>query len=79
MLCFRLQNALWLKKHMFPIAFVKKIQFSKFQINFKLKRGNMRKSCLGQNMEGTLDCHCMKGFFGRLRKAKVMSKKLKNE
>jgi hypothetical protein len=60
-------------------CYCKKIQFSKFQINFKLKRGNMRKSCLGQNMEGTLDCHCMKGFFGRLRKAKVMSKKLKNE
>jgi hypothetical protein len=39
----------------------------------------MRKRCLDQNLEGTLDCHCMKGFFGRLRKAKVMSIKVKNE
>jgi hypothetical protein len=48
-------------------------------MNFKLKRGNMRKSYLDQNVEGTLACHCTKGFFGRLRKAKVMSVKLKNE
>jgi hypothetical protein len=31
------------------------------------------------NIVGTLDCHFMQGFFGRLRKAKVMSIKLKNE
>jgi hypothetical protein len=48
-------------------------------MNFKLKRGNMRKSFLDQYVEGTLACQCMKGFFGRLQKAKVMNIKLKNE
>jgi len=31
-----------------------------------------------QNLVGTLGYHYMKGFYGRLRKAKVMSKKMKN-
>jgi hypothetical protein len=39
----------------------------------------MGRSYLHQNIVGTLDCHFMKGFFGRLRKAKVMSKKVKIE
>jgi hypothetical protein len=64
---------------MFPLAIVKKLQFLNFQINFKLKRGNMRKSYIHQNLVGTLGCHYMKGFYGRLRKAKVMSKKMKNQ
>jgi hypothetical protein len=39
----------------------------------------MTKSYLDQNFLGTLACHCMNVFFGRLRKAKVISIKLKNE
>ena len=57
----------------------KKVWFLKIQIEFKLKRANMGRSYLHQNIVGTLDCHFMKGFFGRLRKAKVMSRKEKNK
>jgi hypothetical protein len=39
----------------------------------------MGRSYHHQNIVRTLDCHFMKGFFGRLRKDKVMSIKLKNE
>jgi hypothetical protein len=63
---------------MLCLAIVKKLQFLNFQINFKLKRGNMRKSYMFQNLVGTLGFQYIKGFYGRLRKAKVMSKKMKN-
>jgi hypothetical protein len=38
----------------------------------------MRKSYIYKNLVGTLGYHYMKGFYRRLRKAKVMSKKMKN-
>jgi len=55
------------------------MQFFKIKMNFNFKRGNMRRSYLHRIILGTLDYHYMKGFFGRLRKAKVMSKKVKIE
>jgi hypothetical protein len=70
---FSLKSLLWLKNHMLSLAIVKNCSFFNFQINFKLKRGNMRKRFMYQNLFGTLGYNYMKGFYGGLRKAIVMS------
>ncbi len=70
---FSLKSPLWLKNHVIS-CYCKKMQFFNFQINFKLKKRKYEEKLYVPK----LSRHYMKGFYERLWKAKVMSKKMKN-
>ncbi len=61
---------------MLSLAIVKNAIF-KFSNQLKIKKRKYEeKLYIHQNLVDTLGCYLMKAFCGRLRKAKVMSKKL---